>query len=150
MIDTPDIFNMGFSIEEEKAEIDKWRKLMSLDSPVVLVAVRCDVRYTAEEHNIYRQIKSHWGDNSLCEKLVVLFTFGDRQDGDLEEELKTVCPELKSLLHDANNRYVMYNRDSQNNKELVSKIQDVLKEPPWSFISVCASFFRYIWNYFPH
>ena len=66
-------------------------------------------RYTAEEHAIYRQIQRLWGDNTLQHRLVVVFTFGDCQDEPIEEELKTVCPELKSVLRDAEHRYVVFN-----------------------------------------
>ena len=37
------------------------------------------------------------------------FTYGDLQDNPIEEELKTVCPELQSVLKDAGRRYVVFN-----------------------------------------
>ena len=66
-------------------------------------------RYTAEEYAIYRQLQRLWGDNTLQHRLVVAFTFADRQDAPIEEELKTVCPELKKVLREARHRYVVFN-----------------------------------------
>nr|KAG5689253.1 hypothetical protein BaRGS_006373 [Batillaria attramentaria] len=94
--------------QEKEEEISKWKELASSSPDAILLAVRCDVRYTAEEYDIYRQIKFYWGDEEFCKRLVVVFTFGDRQDRPLDEELKTVCPELKSVLKDAGNRYVVF------------------------------------------
>lgn len=75
----------------------------------ILLAVRCDVRYTAEEYDIYKKIKNAWADKSFLHNLIIVFTFGDRQDKDLAEELKTVCPELQNVLRDSNNNYVCFN-----------------------------------------
>ena len=66
-------------------------------------------RYTAEEHAIYREIQRLWGDNSLQQRLVVVFTLGDCQDEPIEEVLRDVCPELKGVLRDAGRRYVVFN-----------------------------------------
>ena len=109
VLDTPDVTNLDKQTNAIKREVAKWR-LLTLNKPnVILLAVRCDVRYTAEEYAVYRKIKKLWGHNSLHQRLMVAFTFGDRQDGDIQEELKTVCPELKSVLRDAKNRYVVFN-----------------------------------------
>ena len=91
-------------------EVTKWRSMATSKPSLVLLAVRCDVRYTAEEYALYRQMLRLWGDNSLRQRLVVAFTFGDRQDRDIKEELRTVCPELKSVLRDAGQRYVVFNK----------------------------------------
>nr|KAG5698947.1 hypothetical protein BaRGS_024868 [Batillaria attramentaria] len=74
-------------------------------------ASRCDVRYTAEEYAIYQQVKILWGHNtSFCKRLVVVFTYGDLLDGKIEDQLKTVCPELKKVLKDAKQRYVVFSQ----------------------------------------
>ncbi|XP_076457934.1 GTPase IMAP family member 9-like [Babylonia areolata] len=108
VVDTPDVTNTNMSQQEMEAEVRRWREATSPFPTAVLLTVRCDVRYTAEEYAIYREIQKLWGDNSLRERLVVAFTFGDRQDAPLEEELKAVCPELKGVLRDAGQRYVMF------------------------------------------
>ena len=109
VLDTPDVTNLDMGEIEIRKEVEKWRILTKHAPTVILLAVRCDVRYTAEEYAIYRQILKLWGKHSLRRSLVVAFTFGDRQDRDIREELKTVCPELKQVLKDANGRYRVFN-----------------------------------------
>ncbi|KAL8616117.1 hypothetical protein ACOMHN_066604 [Nucella lapillus] len=109
VVDTPDVTNCDMTSPQMEDEVRKWRRFTDPYPTTVLLTVRCDVRYTAEEHAIYRQLQRLWGDNSLSERLVVAFTFGDRQDVPLEEELLTVCPELQAVLRDARHRYVVFN-----------------------------------------
>ena len=113
MVDTPDLANSDMISDSElRDEISRWRGMSTNNPTLVLLAVRCDVRYTAEECAIYRQILRLWGDDSLRQRLVVAFTFGDCQVGDLGEELRKVCPELKSVLRDADQRYVVFGKVS--------------------------------------
>lgn len=89
----------------------------------ILLTVRCDIRYTAEEKEIYDEIKELWGnDPDFCQRLIVAFTFGDRQDEKLEKELPSVCPELQSVLNDAGNRYLLF-----NNKASSAEKQDAVE-----------------------
>lgn len=109
VIDTPDPVNSNLTPEQLNTEIKKWKRLTSPGPSAILLTVRCDVRYTAEEYDIYKKIKAAWADDSFKHVLVVAFTFGDRQDTDLDEELKTVCPELKNVLKDSGGRYALFN-----------------------------------------
>nr|KAG5700195.1 hypothetical protein BaRGS_011038 [Batillaria attramentaria] len=68
-------------------EIYQWKQLACPGPDAVLLTVRCDIRYTPEELEIYRQIRDHWGDDSLHKHLVVLFTVGDCLDQSIEEEV---------------------------------------------------------------
>lgn len=110
VIDTPDITNCEMDAAAMREEVSKWRRLTVPRPDAVILTVRCDIRYTAEEFAIYQQVVKLWGDNSLKEKLVVAFTFGDCQDEPIEEELKTVCPELKIVLRDAGNVYFVFDK----------------------------------------
>ncbi|PVD35802.1 hypothetical protein C0Q70_02767 [Pomacea canaliculata] len=87
-------------------EIKEWQ---NLNPDVVLLAIRCDVRYTAEEFAILNEIRNVWGGNSLFSRLVVAFTFGDRLDGDIKDEVINVCKELQTVLKDCGERYVVFN-----------------------------------------
>lgn len=87
-------------------EIKEWQ---NLNPDVVLLAVRCDVRYTAEEFAILNEIRNVWGGNSLFSRLVVAFTFGDRLDGSIKDEVINVCRELQTILRDCGERYVVFN-----------------------------------------
>lgn len=107
-MDTPDISNLGVDEKGSEEEINKW---CFFHPDVILLAIRCDLRYTAEEYQIYQQIKKVLGEEYLQSKLTVAFTFGDRQDKNIHEELKTVCTELQDVLKDAKNRYIMVSKD---------------------------------------
>lgn len=109
VIDTPDLKNIGITVDEIKQEIDKWQKQLPLQNSAILVAVRCDVRYTTEEYEIYQQIKHMWGRSAFKERLVVVFTFGDRLQGDLEQGLKRAGPDLQHLMRNAKRRHVCFN-----------------------------------------
>lgn len=105
-MDTPDIDNLHYGPDEREQEVQSWKRMTSPDHPTILLALRCD-----EEFAIYKDFKRLWGDNAgIRRHLVVAFTFGDKQDRDLKEELEGVCDELKSVLKDANHRYMLFNK----------------------------------------
>ncbi|KAK7497547.1 hypothetical protein BaRGS_00011187, partial [Batillaria attramentaria] len=103
VVDTPDLTNYLDDPTKQERELSEWARLTKNSSRpyAVLLAVRCDVKYTPEEWEIYRKIKDAWDGSEMCKRLVVAFTFGDRQDKQIEKELKEVCQELKSVLKDA-------------------------------------------------
>ncbi|XP_025111457.1 GTPase IMAP family member 4-like [Pomacea canaliculata] len=88
--------------------IHSWR---TFQPDVILLTIRCDVRYTPEEFQIYKQIKKGLKDDYLCSRLTVAFTFGERLDRDLGEELKEVCIELQQVLEDADDRYLVFREE---------------------------------------
>ncbi|XP_025111183.1 GTPase IMAP family member 4-like [Pomacea canaliculata] len=125
ILDTPDPVNLNLSDTEIKDEVSRWKS--AVEGPyAILLAVRCDVRYTAEEYDIYKKIKKVWGDNSFTGRLVVVFTFGDRQDRNIQEELKTVCWELRNVLADAGGRYVLFNNMARGS-EMAQQVGQLLK-----------------------
>ncbi|KAK7465145.1 hypothetical protein BaRGS_00037675 [Batillaria attramentaria] len=130
VVDTPDISDTEYNDKQRKVAVLKWKELTAPGPHAILLTVRCDVRYTAEEYDIYKQLKKLWGDaESFCRRLVVAFTFGDRQDGSIEEELKGSIPqELKNVLGDAGHRYVVFNNRAKpdDNKEAVNKLADIV------------------------
>ncbi|KAK7471899.1 hypothetical protein BaRGS_00035483 [Batillaria attramentaria] len=108
VIDTPDISNLPLNAEQKKEQVSVWKKM---DPRLILLAVRCDVRYTPEEFAIYSEIKRLWGDDaSFCGRLIVAFTIGDCLDRPVEQEMaeKTFPTELKNVLSDAGGRYVVF------------------------------------------
>ncbi|XP_076457951.1 GTPase IMAP family member 4-like [Babylonia areolata] len=126
VVDTPDITNLGLNDQQKGQEVYKWRQLTESNPSIVLLTVRCDIRYTPEEHAIYREIMALWP--WLKKRLMVAFTFGDRQDVPLELELQTVCPELKSVLSDAGNEYVVcYKADDQMKGRLTSEVVNAIE-----------------------
>lgn len=127
VVDTPDVTNCDMDAQRRREEVSKWRQLTLPHPTAVLVAVRCDIRYTPEEHTVYKETMALWGDKALKERLLVAFTFGDRQDTPLEEELKTVCPELQSVLRDAGHQYILFDKkDAQSTSGLPFQIMEAV------------------------
>ena len=87
VIDTPDINHLSLNRRQKQEQVAGWKELTSPGPTIILMTVRCDIRYTAEEKVIYDEIKKLWGNTDFSRRLVVAFTFGDRQDDNLEEEL---------------------------------------------------------------
>nr|KAG5698949.1 hypothetical protein BaRGS_024870 [Batillaria attramentaria] len=136
VVDTPDISEMDMKEQEKVLEVSRWKARVEPGHYAVVLTVRCDRRYTAEEYAIYQQIKKLWKDNSFCDHLVVALTFGDRLDGDLDTQLKIVCPELQHVLRDAGKRYVLFN-DMATEKEKVKQIDKLVHEV--NKIAACAT-----------
>lgn len=108
VVDTPDVTNCGMTREQMRQEVSRWSTLVNREPTAVLLTVRCDMRYTPEEHDVYRQLKSLLHDNFLNQHLVVVFTFGDQQVRDIRQELKAAGPDLQDVLKEAKNRYVVF------------------------------------------
>ncbi|KAK7490354.1 hypothetical protein BaRGS_00018333 [Batillaria attramentaria] len=113
VVDTPDLINKDIDDTAMQLEVSEWKKLTRPAPSAILIVIRCDVRYTVEEHEVYRKIKELWG-SGFTDRLVVAFTFGDRQDCDIKEELKTVCRELQNVLRDAKWRYVVFDNTARD------------------------------------
>lgn len=128
VIDTPDIFNQEMFKEDQKKEIEKWKQMVLPEPYFILLAVRCDVRYSPEEFSLYQRIKELWGKETFCKHLVVLFTFGDRADREIEQELKTVCQELKNVLRDAQGQYIVLSEkaDLKSTQNEIKKLFNML------------------------
>lgn len=135
VVDTPDPVNCDMDESTAKLEVTKWKGCTNMGVVVVVVVViRCDVRYTAEEYAIYKQIKEHWG-SDFCKHLVVAFTFGDRLQQDLDDfgqQLENGCPEVVNVLRDANQQYVVFDcsagkYDEPQHKDSVDKLMKLIK-----------------------
>jgi hypothetical protein len=58
---------------------------------------------------VYQEIVRLWEDTSLERRLIVAFTFGDRQDEDITKMIRNPPPELGRILQAAKKRYVVFN-----------------------------------------
>ncbi|XP_025111462.1 immune-associated nucleotide-binding protein 8-like isoform X2 [Pomacea canaliculata] len=131
VVDTPDPVNCDMDESTAKLEVTQWKGCTNMG---VVVVIRCDVRYTAEEYAIYKQIKEHWG-SDFCKHLVVAFTFGDRLEQDLDDfgkQLENGCPEVVNVLRDANQQYVVFDcsagkYDEPRHKHSVDKLMKLIK-----------------------
>ncbi|XP_076457511.1 GTPase IMAP family member 9-like [Babylonia areolata] len=141
VIDTPDIINCGLEgARERQTEVERWMRLVPTTSPsLVLVAVRCDVRYTNEEFEVYREIERFWGAQSLNKHLAVAFTFGDRQDYDIGDDVRNPPPELGALLKKAKKHYLLFNQKDTANRPGQARDCFALMERLQADSSICPS-----------
>nr|KAG5693397.1 hypothetical protein BaRGS_009870 [Batillaria attramentaria] len=109
VINTPDLANPRKTDEEAKREVETWLQRADNRTPdAVLLVIRSDRRYTREEFNVYQQLKGLLGDK-LGDNLVVIFSMGDRlRCKELRVDLSVTCSELKNVLKDAGQRYLVF------------------------------------------
>ncbi|KAK7490337.1 hypothetical protein BaRGS_00018498 [Batillaria attramentaria] len=112
VMDTPDI-SCNMTEEQQRVELSAWKQFTSNAPHIIVLVVRCGKAYTQQEYRYYQKIKQFWEDSSLfCQRLVVAFTFGDQLKSDIEEVLKnTSSQELREVLEDAKNRYVVFSNE---------------------------------------
>nr|KAG5709561.1 hypothetical protein BaRGS_001611 [Batillaria attramentaria] len=113
--DTPGVCDTHRSEEEVLLEVGKSVAVASPGPHVILMALRCDRRFTQEEYEAYLTLKCLFGEN-ICKHMMVVFagadTFGDlpaeREEG-LQEAVTTAPPQLAEVMRDAGGRYVGVN-----------------------------------------
>ena len=136
VINTPDLANPPKARKEASEEVDKWIGLAGKRNPdAVLLVVCCDRRYTKEEYEIYMQLKSLLQKKlprrtRLQDSLVVVFTMGGSLNGkDLGVDLSEVCEDLKSVLGEAGQRYVVFGdmSDEVGKKASVNTLLEIVQ-----------------------
>ncbi|KAK7479618.1 hypothetical protein BaRGS_00029167 [Batillaria attramentaria] len=112
VMDTPDI-SCNMTEEQQRVELSAWKQFTSNAPHIIVLVVRCGKAYTQQEYRYYQKIKQFWEDSSsLCQRLVVAFTFGDQLKSDIAEVLKNKSSqELREVLEDAKNRYVVFSNE---------------------------------------
>ena len=76
----------------------------------ILLTVRSDVRFTQSDYNVCTELKSLWGDDAgFSRRLIVVFTFSDKNPNVSQETIKKSFPELGNVLSDASNVYTTVN-----------------------------------------
>ncbi len=108
VVDTPGLFDTTLNNEQVVEEIVKCVSLSS-PGPHVFVIVLSVGRFTKEENDTMQLIKKIFG-HKAAQFSIVLFTRGD----DLEESIqdyvnKCNCAELKKLISDCGNRFLVFN-----------------------------------------
>ena len=129
MIDTPAI-NFTDDPQFAKKEIALWKEKTSPKPHAILLAISCEEMHTRENYDMYKEIRRTWGDDSAFDDLVVAFTFGDRLDHDIDVKLKGVSKELKNVLEDASNRFIVFNAEAgeDDKKKQTRKLLDVIEQ----------------------
>lgn len=112
----------------EKVKFVK-KKAKSSARYAVLLAIRCDIRYTNEEYDIYKQFKKIWGRN-LRKHLIVAFTFGDKRSSNIKKDIENASDALKKVLKNAKDRFLVFSdlEDTNTKEEQVEKLRGMIRD----------------------
>ncbi|XP_067283352.1 GTPase IMAP family member 8-like [Pseudorasbora parva] len=125
VIDTPGWCDSSRFETDIKPEIIKCIN-MSIPGPHVFLLVLPIGRFTNEEINTVFNILKEFGDE-VTKYMIVLFTKGDDlEDRPIEDYLKEVHPNLKTIIQICEKRYhVFNNRDKKNHQQVASLLKKI-------------------------
>uniref|UniRef100_A0A8C1JY03 GTPase IMAP family member 8 n=1 Tax=Cyprinus carpio TaxID=7962 RepID=A0A8C1JY03_CYPCA len=129
VIDTPGLFDIKFSSEENQKKISDFISMI-LPGPHVFLLLIPVGRYTQEEENTVKIIQETFGENSLMYTMV-LFTRGDDlKNMTIEEYLGNPESALMKVIEQCGNRYHVFNNNETEDRvqvsELLQKISDMV------------------------
>jgi len=124
VIDTPDILNLHLGEEE----VSKWREMAKPGPDVVLLVIKCDIRFTDAEYEVFQQIRRMWH-SDFSDKLVLAFAFGDNKVKDFLDDIQAGGPRMQEVLQASKNRYVVFNNrgSSQEKQEAVKELFEIIQ-----------------------
>ncbi|KAK7490626.1 hypothetical protein BaRGS_00018043, partial [Batillaria attramentaria] len=120
VMDSPGLFDTEKSHEEISADIVKAVACTHPGPHAILYVIRFG-RYTEEEFNVYKRLKALF-DDVLSQFMIVVFTGGDSLENtgkNIEGVLEGAPQELKQVLSECNNRYVVFNNIADNKQPQV-------------------------------
>ncbi|XP_025084049.1 GTPase IMAP family member 4-like isoform X2 [Pomacea canaliculata] len=112
--DTPGVCDTHRSRAEVQREIVKCIATVTPGPHAVIMALRCDQRFTDEEYTAYQELKNLFG-KQLTKYMILIFNGVDelRSEGrTLEMELRNIPPKLRQVLDEAEGRYVGFSNNS--------------------------------------
>ncbi|XP_052059500.1 GTPase IMAP family member 9-like isoform X2 [Mytilus californianus] len=142
VVDTPGLFDTRFTNENISNELVKCTEMI-LPGPHAVVLVTRIGRFTKEEQDTVQYFVDHFGEG-IFRYMIILFTRKDDLEKDnvpLDQFIVDSTPELKSLLHKCNNRYIAFDNSSDNASkekqcgELILLINEMLQENDGHFFT---------------
>ncbi|XP_016119789.1 GTPase IMAP family member 8-like [Sinocyclocheilus grahami] len=122
VVDTPGLFDTEMSPEELMTEIARSVYLSSPGPHAFLIVFNVNVRITEQEQQIPQMIEMMFGQEVL-KYSIILFTHGDLLKGKSMEQVIKKNSRLKDLVDQCGGRYQVFNNKDQNNRKLVSDLE---------------------------
>ncbi|XP_067219734.1 uncharacterized protein [Chanodichthys erythropterus] len=128
VVDTPGLFDTTLSNDQVMEEIMKCVSLLS-PGPHVFVIVLSLGRFTKEENDTMLLIKKIFG-LKAAQFSIVLFTRGDELEEESIEDYvrRNNCAELKKLIRDCGNRFLVFNNREKQDKTQVIQLLNMIEE----------------------
>ncbi|KAL1279325.1 hypothetical protein QQF64_025998 [Cirrhinus molitorella] len=126
VVDTPGLFDTKLTNDQVVEEIDKCISLSS-PGPHVFVIVLSLGTFTNEENETMQLIKKIFGPKA-AQFSIVLFTRGDDLQESIEDYVsKYNCAELKKLIRDCGNRFLVFNNREKQDKTQVIQLLNMIE-----------------------
>ncbi|XP_038825784.1 GTPase IMAP family member 9-like [Salvelinus namaycush] len=127
VVDTPGFFGNDLTESQSRAEIFKCVRLCAQGPHAFILTIQIG-RYAEQERRVVDQMVSVFGEITLKNYSVVLFTRGDDlEDMTLQEYLRTAPQELNDLLSRCGGRYHVFNNRDRNNRKQVTELLETVK-----------------------
>ncbi|RXN15461.1 GTPase IMAP family member 8-like protein [Labeo rohita] len=127
VVDTPGLFDTTLSNDQVLEEIVKCIS-MSSPGPHVFVIVLSLGRFTKESMDAMDLIKQIFG-HKAAQFSIVLFTRGDELNESIQDYVsKYNCAELKKLVRDCGNRFLVFNNNEKQDKTQVFQLLKMIEE----------------------
>ncbi|XP_029900801.1 GTPase IMAP family member 8-like isoform X2 [Myripristis murdjan] len=127
VVDTPGLFDTGFTQEEVLKRIKMCISLSAPGPHAFLVVIRLG-RFTQEEQDTVRMIQTTFGEDA-AKFTMVLFTHGDRLKKKTIEEFVSQNEELEDIIWTCHGRYHVFNnevKDPSQTYQLLDKIDEMI------------------------
>ncbi|XP_025082554.1 GTPase IMAP family member 4-like isoform X1 [Pomacea canaliculata] len=141
VVDTPGLCDTHRPEQEVLREVAKSVAVAEPGPHVILMVLRSDRRFTAEEYTAYITLKGMFG-NDFCKFLFLVFVGIDQVTGNPDERQSALesliheksLPTLQELISDSSSRYFAVDNKAQPEdrrqqaKDLLSRIQELIQK----------------------
>ncbi|KAM9422117.1 GTPase IMAP family member 9-like isoform 1-T3 [Salvelinus alpinus] len=126
VVDTPGFFGNDLTESESRAEIFNCVRLCAQGPHAFILTIQIG-RYAEQERRVVDQMVSVFGEITLKNYSVVLFTRGDDLENmTLQDFLRTAPQELNDLLSRCGGRYHVFNNRDRNNRKQVTELLEMV------------------------